>query len=51
MSFLSPSRLVLGLFHGVGSQVLAARTARWIFETFPQTFSPTAPTDLTPVEQ
>ena len=49
MSSLSPSLLVLGLLLDAFGGVLAVRTVRWIFHTFPQTFSPTSPTAHTPV--
>jgi hypothetical protein len=51
MSALSPSLLVLGLFRCAAGGVLAARTARWMFRQFPETFRPTASTAHTLVEQ
>jgi|CXWL01.1.fsa_nt_gi hypothetical protein len=42
MSSLSPSLLVVGLIGCAVGGVLATRTAKWIFNRFPKTFSPTA---------
>ena len=50
MSSLSPSLLVVGLIGCAVGGVLAVRTVRWIFKTFPKTFRPPSPTATTPVE-
>lgn len=51
MSPLTPSLLVIGLIGCAVGGVLAARTAKWIFNRFPKTFGPTAPTVRPPVGQ
>ena len=51
MSSLTPTLLVVGLISCAVSGVLPVRTVKWIFNTFPNTFSPSTPISYTLVAQ
>ena len=51
MSSRSPSLLVVGLLLSAARGILTARTVKWIFRKFPETFRPSSPTAITPLTQ